>query len=267
MSEAGVKHITSRDNPVVATVRSLARDSTAYRRIGQVWLEGDHLCSAFLHRGGRPVRVVCSDTALRGGRFQALLAAGPVAVLPDALFAACSGVEAPTGIGFLIEVPPVRPLDTKVDTVVLDRLQDAGNVGAILRSAAAFGVRQVIALKGTAALWSPKVVRAGMGSHFALHLHEGLDVNDLPPDLPPMLGTSSHAERALHELDLPTPCTWVLGHEGQGVGPELQARCSRLLRIPQPGGEESLNVGAAAAVCLYESARQRSTGRGAPQSQ
>jgi RNA methyltransferase, TrmH family len=141
---------------------------------------------------------------------------------------------------------------------VLDRLQDAGNVGAILRSASAFGFTQVVALKGTAALWSSKVLRAGMGAHFALRLVEGVEADALGALRVPLLATGSHAGRALHEVDLPWPCAWVMGHEGQGVATALEQRCAMALRIPQPGGEESLNVAAAAAVCLYESARQRS---------
>jgi TrmH family RNA methyltransferase len=141
--------------------------------------------------------------------------------------------------------------------VVLDRLQDAGNVGAIIRSAAAFGFSQVVALKGTAALWSPKVLRAGMGAHFGLNLVEGADETTLAELKMPLLATSSHATQAIHQVKLPWPSAWVLGHEGQGVSAALLQRCEQALRIPQPGGEESLNVAAAAAVCMYESARQR----------
>ena len=133
-----------------------------------------------------------------------------------------------------------------------------GNVGSMLRSAAAFGVRQVLALKGTAALWSPKVLRAGMGAHFGLRLVENLEEAALADLAMPLLATSSHAAQAIHDTRLPWPCAWVLGHEGQGISRALQARCAQTLRIPQPGGEESLNVATAAAVCLYESVRQRS---------
>ena len=140
---------------------------------------------------------------------------------------------------------------------MLDRVQDAGNVGSLLRSAAAFGVNQVLSLKGTAALWAPKVLRAAMGAHFGLQLLEGLDPEALDDLQLPLLATSPHAGVDLHRARLPTPCAWVLGHEGQGVSDAVRQRCALQLRIPQPGGEESLNVAAAAAVCLYESMRQR----------
>ncbi|MEO7055160.1 MAG: RNA methyltransferase, partial [Caldimonas sp.] len=148
-------------------------------------------------------------------------------------------------------------LKAGVATLVLDRVQDPGNVGALLRSAAAFGFGQVVALTGTAALWAPKVVRAGMGSHFALHLVEGADTTMLDALALPLFGSSSHAPMRIDDETLPWPCAWVLGHEGQGLSEAVVARCTAMLRIPQPGGEESLNVAAAGAVCLYESSRQR----------
>jgi TrmH family RNA methyltransferase len=140
----------------------------------------------------------------------------------------------------------------------LDRLQDAGNVGAILRSASAFGFKQVVALKGTAGLWSPKVLRAGMGAHFGMRLVESASLEDLGVLQVPLLGTDVHEGPFLHELiqqgTLPRRCAWVMGHEGQGVSPELMARVAQKVRIAQPGGEESLNVATAAAICLHASA-------------
>ena len=127
-------------------------------------------------------------------------------------------------------------------------------MGSILRSAAAFGFGQVLALKGTAALWSPKVLRAGMGAHFGLQLIEGLVIEDLQALAVPLLVTSSHEGAFLHQQKLPSPCAWVMGHEGQGVSAGLSAMARMSVRIAQPGGEESLNVGAAAAICLYASA-------------
>ena len=180
-----------------------------------------------------------------------------VAVVPEALFKGISTLESPAALGFLIDAPAAPPIQAGVPTVVLDRLQDAGNVGSILRSAAAFGFGQVVALKGTAGLWSSKVLRAGMGAHFALHLVEGQGVEDLSVLDLPLLATSSHGGADLPDADLPWPAAWVLGHEGQGVQEALLEGCAQRVRIPQPGGEESLNVAAAAAVCLYESARRR----------
>jgi RNA methyltransferase, TrmH family len=174
-----------------------------------------------------------------------------VARVSDTLFASVSALPSPGGVGFLIELPASPSIRPEAASVVLDRVQDAGNVGSILRSAAALGFTQVLALEGTAGLWSPKVLRAAMGAHFALHSIEGLQHDALDALTVPLMAASSHATVSLHDAALPFPCAWVFGHEGQGVAPALSERCSATLRIPQPGGQESLNVAAAAAICLY----------------
>ncbi|MFT3821089.1 MAG: RNA methyltransferase [Rubrivivax sp.] len=258
MSEASPQTITSRANPLLVGLRKLLRDGAAYRRGGSVWLEGEHLCAAALARGMQVRQALVSETGWTrpARRDLARAAAARIALLPDALFAELGTLESPADIGFVIDAPAPAVPDAARATVVLDRLQDTGNVGSILRSAAALGVAQVLALKGTAALWSPKVLRAGMGAHFALRLAEGLDEDGvLALDLP-LIGTSSHEGELLPQAALPQPAAWLLGHEGRGVSPRLTAACKARVRIPQPGGEESLNVAAAAAICFYEGLRR-----------
>lgn len=250
----GVTHITSRDNPWLKDLRRLARDGTAYRRQGQVWLEGDHLCRALLARGGRPEVGVFAQGLWPQAPASWVAASSRCVVLPDALFEGLSALESPARMGFVMALPPQPVVVPDVPTVILDRLQDAGNVGAILRCAAAFGFRQVLALKGTAALWSPKVLRAGMGAHFGLSLVESVLPESLDALTVPVLTTSSHEGQWLHRTDLPWPCAWAFGHEGQGVGAQVAGRARLSLRITQPGGEESLNVATAAAICLHASA-------------
>jgi TrmH family RNA methyltransferase len=233
----------------------LTADPAAYRKQGQVWLEGDHLVGAALQRGVALDELIFADSAWHDHeewRGWSSKSRRPVRV-PDELFKGLSGLESPARIGALITTPTPPAIDAEAASVVLDRLQDAGNVGSILRSAAAFGVRQVLAIKGTAALWSPKVLRAGMGAHFGLNLIESLAPEDLAALQVPLLATSSHGGLLLGQARLPSPCAWVLGHEGHGVDTALMARCAHTVRIPQPGGEESLNVAAAAAVCLFAS--------------
>lgn len=252
--------ITSRDNPLLVRLRKLVADSAGYHRSGEVWLEGEHLCTAFLRRGGAALHAVVTQEAWQVPAQRALAsAAEQVSIVPAALMAGISTLGSAAPMGFVVPCPGAAEIRADAPSVVLDRLQDAGNVGTILRSAAAFGLTQVVALKGTAALWSNKVLRAGMGAHFGLHLVEGLEMDELNVLRIPLLAASSHSEKAIHQVALPWPCAWVLGHEGQGVSAVLMQRCSQTLRVPQPGGEESLNVAAAAAVCFYESARQRLT--------
>lgn len=257
MTSSSVTVIHSRDNAFVKDLRRLAQDTTAYRKQGRVWLEGDHLCRAALARGLRASVAVFSESFWPQAQMEYAEAATKFIVLADALFADVSGLESPAAMGFILDLPAPASLRPDAATVVLDRVQDAGNVGSILRSASAFGFRQVAAIKGSAALWSPKVLRAGMGAHFALDLIEGLALDDLAALQVPLLVTSSHAGDFLHRTALPWPCAWVMGHEGQGVSPALEDRASLRIRIAQPGGEESLNVAAAAAICLHASGAGR----------
>lgn len=269
-----VQLITSRDNPLIQRLRKLAQDPNAYRKLGEVWLEGDHLCSACLERGQTVPMAVVAESVWLGehglgagtdpaaAKLTALARqAGKVVVVPDALWSAFTGLESPARIGFLLKREAAEEgasgIRAGVPSIVLDRVQDAGNVGSILRSASALGVVQVVAIKGTAALWSPKVLRAGMGAHFGLHLVEQVQADALSELAVPLIATSSHADHELHVAPLPEPCAWVMGHEGQGVSEAIMQQCAQTVSIPQPGGEESLNVASAAAICLYESLRRR----------
>lgn len=253
-----LQRISARDNPLLVKLRRLTQDGASYRRHSTVWVEGEHLCAAAQLRSVSVSQALLSESAQHSERLLAIARHAPrISVVPDELFAGVSALESPSNMGFVLDAPAPPALATSVNTLVLDRLQDAGNVGSILRSAAALGVVQVLAIKGTVALWSPKVLRAGMGAHFALVLVEGLDVESLQALTVPLIATSSHAAQMLHEVRLPLHAAWVLGHEGRGVSSQLLSQCALTLRIPQPGGEESLNVSAAAAICLYESLRQR----------
>lgn len=262
MSQTLVQKIESRHNPGFKALRALAQDNTAYRKQGQIWLEGDHLCRAAQARGWVLDLAVFPQSTWEQRSGLSVVAAQRVMVLPDALFNSLSPLAQGQKMACVIALPDQADVQPGLPTVVLDQVQDAGNVGSILRSAAAFGFAQVLALRGTAGLWSPKVVRAGMGAHFALRLIESASVDDALALGVPMLATSSHQGDWLHQcvgpLALPWPCAWLMGHEGRGVQAGLLAAAQRCVRIAQPGGEESLNVAAAAAVCLHASAAAQS---------
>lgn len=251
-------HITSRDNALLKDLRRLATGNTDYRKQGRIWAEGDHLLRAAIGRGVRPGFGVFAQSYWPKAQVEYTQAATKNIVVPDVLYDALSALESPARMGFVFDLPTVPALDAGAATVVLDRVQDSGNVGAILRSASAFGFKQIIALKGSAALWSPKVLRAGMGAHWGLRLIENADLTQVRELAVPLMVTSSHQGDFLHQLlakkELPMPCAWVLGHEGQGVGAALESLASVHVRIAQPGGEESLNVATAAAICLHASA-------------
>ena len=258
MNTPTVQYITSRDNAFLKDLRRLSQDTTAYRKQGRFWVEGDHLCRAALVRGVQPLIGVYSESFWPLARVEWTQAATKNIVIPDAFFRDISGLESPANMGFVFDLPVATELQPGTAAVILDRVQDAGNVGSIMRSASAFGFKQIIALKGTAALWSPKVLRAGMGAHWGLQLIEGVALSELMALTVPVIVTSSHRGSFLHQAlqnkELPMPCAWALGHEGQGVSAELEALARLHVRIAQPGGEESLNVAAAAAICLHASA-------------
>jgi TrmH family RNA methyltransferase len=246
--------VASRENPLLKELRKLAQGNTAYRKTGRFWVEGDHLCSAAIVRGLQPAIAVFAQSYWPQASMQLAQAAPKNVVVPDALFDEISGLELPAKVGFVLDLPAFGAIDRDAPTVILDRVQDAGNVGSILRSAAAFGFKQVLALQETAALWSPKVLRAGMGAHFGLQMIEGVGEPQLLALQVPLVVTSSHQGTLIQHLALPFPCAWVMGHEGQGVRQSLMERAPVHVRIGQPGGEESLNVAAAAAICLHASA-------------
>ena len=249
--------IASRDNALLVQIRKLTATPDAYRKFGVVWLEGDHLIRAAQARGWRIADALVPAALAADPALQPMLRhAQRVRIVDDKLWPGLGSLSSKAPIAGVAAWPGSSAIDPHGATVVLDRLQDAGNLGSILRTAAAFGNTQVIALKGCAALWSPKVLRAGMGAHFALRLVEGVDEDALAALRVPLVATSSHAAQSIVNATLPSPCAWVFGHEGQGVAPTLVERCMLQVTIPQPGGEESLNVAAAAAVCLYESARR-----------
>ncbi|HEX4510051.1 MAG TPA: RNA methyltransferase [Burkholderiaceae bacterium] len=252
-----VRQITSRHNELLKALRRLRVDPSEARRSAQAWLEGDHLCRALLAHGRRPSRAVITEAGWADDGLAALAREAPeVICIPDTAMRELSGLESPASLGFLLPIDDWPRPQPGRRTVVLDRLQDPGNVGSLLRTAAAMGYAQVLALEGTSALWSPKVLRAGMGAHFGLALAEAARWDDVVALGLPIVGTHLRDATWLHETPLPDSLAWVFGSEGQGMSDQVAAACDLRVRIPQPGGEESLNVAAAAAICLYESNRR-----------
>ena len=247
--------IKARDNPRVRRWRQLARDGRARRREGRVIVEGPHLVSACQQSGTPLVALMLSQSAAERSEHGALVARGGVlpVVLADAVFKLISGTETPVGIAAEIALPEADAnLSSAPCCVFLDGIQDAGNVGAILRSAAAFGIRHAVLGRGCADAWSPKVLRAGMGAHFAMSLAEQADLTEATARFGGRLVcTGPRAGTPLMEADLSGRIGWLLGAEGQGVSESLAARAHLKITIPMAGGIESLNVAAAAAICFY----------------
>ncbi|AUM00061.1 rRNA methyltransferase [Rhodocyclaceae bacterium] len=258
-----MKTIHSRDNPTVRRLHALAGSARERRKYRQTLLDGAHLLAAARQARWPLKELVVSDHGLAQAEIVKLLddaADVPILHLPDRLFAYVSPVDSPSGVLAVIDLPAPPPVKPLRDTVVLlDGVQDTGNLGTILRTAAAAGVGDVLLTRGCAQAWSPRVLRAGMGAHFVLRVHEAVDVGArLAGFCGPRIATALTAgARSLYEVDLTGPVAWLFGAEGQGLSPEVTALASLTVTIPMQGMIESLNVGAAAAVCLFEQLRQQ----------
>jgi len=259
-----MKTITSRDNPLYKELKHLAGSSQARRKAGQTLLDGVHLCQSFLALRGAPRHCIVAETALANPEVAEIVlqceqAHAHCTAMPDALYNALSQVEHGVGLMFLIDTPVLTvPAVLTRDAVMLDNLQDPGNVGSILRSAAAAGITQVFCSQGTAFCWSPKVLRAAMGAHFVVEIYENVDLAALiRASAIPVLATSGYAKQRLYEVDLRQQVAWLFGHEGQGVADDLLGLASNQVVIPHLGQIESLNVAACAAVCFFEQLRQK----------
>lgn len=258
-----MKAIASRDNPTFRELRSLARDARRQRDSGRALLDGPHLVAAALDHGHLPELLAVSDSAAALPEIAALLARCPqvpVLCLRDVLFRELSELATPVGILARIAVPPEPTFTVSGDCLLLDAVQDAGNVGTLLRTAAAAGVGDVLLGPGCAGAWTPRVLRAAQGAHFTLAIREQVDLGAF---LDGYAGTSvatlAGAGRSLYDIDLSGPVAWLCGNEGAGLAPALVNAAKLHATIPLAAGSESLNVAAAAAVCLFEMRRQRHT--------
>ena len=256
-----MKSITSRDNPVFKALRLLAKDSREQQRLQRTVIDGLHLVADYCTRVGPPELLVISESGESNADIQAQLARGDeveVLRLRDSLFAEISGVATPVGLLATIPIPPAATTPIKESTVLLEGIQDAGNVGTILRTAAAAGIRDIVFGRGCAGAWTPRVLRAAQGAHFSLMFRETDDLASLVRGYAGLsVATLATGGESIYSLDLSGPVAWIFGNEGAGVSLELAAAAQSRATIPMASGSESLNVAAAAAICLFESVRQR----------
>ncbi|RDE48996.1 MAG: RNA methyltransferase [Candidatus Accumulibacter meliphilus] len=258
-----MKRIGSRDNAHYKALLKLSQSSRERRKSGHVLLDGMHLIEAYEQSCGVPEEIVVSDGGAarpENARYLESRPAGSrISVLADALFDDLALVDTPSGIMAVVAQPrPASGCDHVADAVLLDGVQDPGNLGSILRSAAAAGFRQILLSEDCAQAWSPKALRAAMGAHFQLDIHENSDLSRfLAAYRGQSAATLPAASSTLYSATLGRPLAWVFGSEGLGVRPQVAAQTSRHLRIPMAAASESLNVAAAAAVCLFETLRQR----------
>lgn len=256
-----MKSITSADNPRFRALLKLAHSSRERRDAGLSLLDGIHLVAAYAEHIGAPDEIVLSRAGAENAEVAQLLAtlkADSALLLSDALFRELSSVATPTGIIAVVPTPRVAaPQVLTGSSVWLEDIQDPGNVGSILRSAAAAGIATVCLSRHSVHAWSPRVLRAGMGAHFVLRVIEGADLTELAKGYAGrIIATGMGCGKAVFDADLSGDVALLFGNEGAGLSPALTALAHETVHIPMPGRAESLNVGAAAAVCLFERVRQ-----------
>jgi len=260
-----MKRIDSSTNPRFKELRLLVESSRERRKSGRSVLDGTHLVAAYQEHVGQPERIAVSRPGLENPEIRALLdrmKEVDTVVLSDTLFKALSSVVTPTGILAVVETPDPRPMPREMDAcVMLEDLQDPGNLGSILRTCAAAGIRHVLLSRNAVHAWSPRVLRAGMGAHFALSIYEGIDLRAAAREFAgKRVATRQRSSRTIFDTDLTGGLALLFGNEGAGLSPDLLAAADAVVSIPMPGKTESLNVAAAAAVCLFERVRQLTVG-------
>lgn len=253
--------ISSTRNPVVRYVRGLERAS-ARRADGVYIAEGVRLLTEAIDTGQEATIALYDPAALeRSAAGSFLLSRLPAwaersyEVDPQVLSAAAQ-TEHPAGALAVLRFPFEPPLTAQSDArlgVVLDAVADPGNAGTIVRTAAAAGVGYVVALAGSADLFAPKVVRAGMGAHFRLPLYCGVTWDEVRAELRdvPAVALEADGGVSIYAFRWPDRALLVVGSEAHGLSPEVRAGVKNFIHIPMRAGVESLNASVAAAIVIY----------------
>ncbi len=258
-----MKYISSHSNPFFKELLKLASSARQRQKAQQTLLEGAHLLQAYHAYGSQqPQHLFVTEAAVQNREVAALLKKFPdvpLSQLDDSLFAELSELKTPSCILALVEIPRIPiPAVHSGFCLLLEDIQDPGNLGSILRSAAAAGCDAVFLSRNCADAWSPKVLRAGMGGHFVLSIHESTDLLAMVTAFQgEVFATVVGAKSNLYDCDLHGNIAFAFGNEGAGLSESLLAIISQHITIPMPGRSESLNVAAATAVCLFEAVRQR----------
>ncbi len=263
-----MKIIRARDNALVKQLIALAHSSRERKKAGLTVLDGIHLVRAYIDAVGEPVAVMISESTQDRPEVVELLGRCPHAsqnLFAEPLMAAASALDSPAFMMAIVSTPVSQAIPEDADIVLaLEDVQDPGNVGSMLRSAAAAGVKHVALSSTCAFAWSPKVLRAAQGAHFSLNISEGLDLVAFVKRMQGQslaLVPSGAKTKTLFETDLRNPTVFLIGNEGAGLSRGLVETAADRVTIPMPGKIESLNAAAVGAICLFELVRQRQFAR------
>ena len=258
--------ISSREHPFFKQLVKLERSAKQRRKSGLTILDGIHLIEAYCAALGPPISLITSKSGHECEEIKNLLHKVEqkqplkVIIMSDVLFSETSPVKTPTGIMALISIPAIKAIPINKNEafcVLLESIQDPGNLGSILRSAAAAGAHDVYLSKECVDTWSPKVLRAAMGAHFLLHIHERINLVEIAELFEgKIIATSAQAKNSLYQTQLTGPIAFVFGSEGKGLSDQMLKIANEQISIPMPGKTESLNAASAAAICFFERVRQ-----------
>lgn len=259
-----MKQVSSSQNSSYKNFKTLMSSAKERRVQQRAVLEGIHLADSYIQTGALPVLCVVSQSAQENREVAAIIAHCEgrdvhVLMISDHHFRDVSTVENGIGVALIIDQPQVSiPGVLDRSAILLDGVQDPGNFGTILRTAASAGITEVYCSTETASAWSPKSLRAGMGAHFALNIYENVDLAEIiEASNVPIYATTLQAKKSIYEVDLSQSVAWIVGNEGRGVSDALLGLSVEQVIIPQNPDVESLNVAAATAVCLFEQRRQQ----------
>lgn len=245
--------IRSRANPQFRSLLKIATSSRERRKTGKTLLDGEHLLQAYEQAIGAPELLIVTPQTehltRRHGNVRSI-------TLAELLFAELSPVETPSGVLALIDRPRLSE-PSAGSMIALEAVQDPGNLGAILRSAAAAGFTRTLLSPACADAWAPKTLRAGMGAHFVIQIEERVALTArLSQTGLPLFALTLNATQQLYQTDLRGNVIFMFGNEGAGLSDELAALAMTRVSIPMRGAVESLNVAAAVSVCCFEKMRQ-----------
>lgn len=254
------KHITSRDNPIFKNLRKLADNARERRKQQLTLLDGAHLLNAYMEQFGEPQQLIIPEGESSNevtGLIQQL-ADLPTLMFPTLMFVDLTPVASPTGLLALVKIPELEVPEKPQFALMLEGIQDPGNLGSMLRSAAAAGVDAVYLSEGCTDAWSPKALRGGQGAQFVLPIVERADLQKLTESFEGATLATTMGGESLYKLDLTGPTAFLIGNEGAGLSQQLLEVASNKVSIPMAAGIESLNAASAATVCLFERVRQTS---------
>jgi RNA methyltransferase, TrmH family len=252
------KHITSRDNAVFKQLKKLADNARERSHEGKTLLDGVHLIETYMEVFGEPELVIIPEgkSSLEATNLMQSLSDVNTVMFPTLMFAELTPVASSTGILALVKIPHIELAQAATFALILEDIQDPGNLGGMLRTALGAGVDAVYCSKGCTDAWSPKCLRGGQGAQFYLPIIENADIVETIRNFAGNTYATTLNGDSLYAQDLTKPTAFVIGNEGAGLSKETIQATSHQISIPTNAQLESLNAAAAAAICLFERKRQ-----------